>query len=394
MIYPVLYLGNILSILIKPEMKRDILLSVIHHEENIVPSWTMGFFNLQTAQRLLGEENVALDNFPKDEYRTGPTSPEDRLKNIRYSEKLDNYAIGVGQGANFAFGHAGPGEFRERLISWDENTRISQYETGVKKEVRTHPYFYQHFDYPLNTIEEARDIILPNPNDPGRYEGISEDVAFYKNQGYFTYANLNGIFSGIHYYFYPYDMLFLAMLEAKTALKILINKLIEFNLAAAENLLRTGVDCITFCDDLGDGRKLLFSPGLYRELFWPYHKDLCDLSHSYGAVVHMHSHGNIRRILPMLVEAGIDLINPLDVEEVGHLGPLKEAYGKKVTLVGGMSKYFFEWDRGTMHQFLTNVIQTGKPGGGFILMDTGGIPENVSQTRFNDYLEVSHQVRY
>jgi len=42
-------------------MKRDIMLSILNHEENVVPSWTMAFFSIPTAKRLLGEENVVTD---------------------------------------------------------------------------------------------------------------------------------------------------------------------------------------------------------------------------------------------------------------------------------------------------------------------------------------------
>lgn len=35
--------------------KRDLVLSALNHEENIVPLWTMGFENLSTAKRLIGD---------------------------------------------------------------------------------------------------------------------------------------------------------------------------------------------------------------------------------------------------------------------------------------------------------------------------------------------------
>ena len=38
--------------------KRDYMLSALHHEEALIPSWSMAFENIETAQRLLGEENT------------------------------------------------------------------------------------------------------------------------------------------------------------------------------------------------------------------------------------------------------------------------------------------------------------------------------------------------
>ena len=43
------------------ETKREQVLAALRHEEGTVPSWTMAFFNIETARRLLGEENVVTD---------------------------------------------------------------------------------------------------------------------------------------------------------------------------------------------------------------------------------------------------------------------------------------------------------------------------------------------
>lgn len=376
-------------------MKREIMLSILNHEENIVPSWTMSFFNTRVAKRLLGEENVITDFEPIIEYKVGGCDESNRKINIRYSEAVDNFAIGVGKGANFAFGHGGPGEFMDRIIKGDENYYISQFETGVKREVRFCPsYFYQHFNYPIDVLDKINNVYIPEANDEKRFNGIKEDVKYYKQNGYFTYANINGFFSGLHYFFYPFDKLFIAMLENKEELKILIKKLATFNLTSAEQLLKRGVDCITFCDDLGSGESLLFSPDLYKELFYPYHKQLADLCHSYGAFVHMHSHGNIMKIIDLIVEAGIDMINPIDPFEGMELSYLKEKYGDRITLVGGMDKFFFEWGKEKMNEYLTKIIKYGRKNGGYILMDSGGIPENISKEKYDFYRKISKKIRY
>ena len=185
---------------------------VINRKIEFIPSWTMGFFNVETARKLLGEKNVPDDIEPEEAYKFGPTSLENREKNIRYAEILDNFAIGVGKGGNFSFGHGGPGEFRERLIEKGEDYIITEHETGIKKRVNSNPYFYYYFDYPLMDLDCLDCLILPDAGDPGRYEGIQDDVEFYKSRGFFTYANLNGFFSAMHYFFYPYDKLFEDML--------------------------------------------------------------------------------------------------------------------------------------------------------------------------------------
>lgn len=108
---------------------------------------------------------------PQKEYKLGGADAENRLRNLRYARATDNYAIAVGKGGSFAFGHGGPGEFQDKLLQKNENEEISIYETGVKKLVRKHPHFYHNYDHPLESLDAAEDIVLPNASDPGKVQG-------------------------------------------------------------------------------------------------------------------------------------------------------------------------------------------------------------------------------
>ena len=58
-----------------------------------------------------------------------------------------------------------------------------------------------------------------------------------------------------------------------------------------------------------------------------------------------------------------------------------------------MHKHFFDWDAGTQRDYLKQVVSIGRKGGGYILMDTGGIPENVQPSGFDRFLEMSSRIR-
>jgi hypothetical protein len=71
----------------------------------------------------------------------------------------------------------------------------------------------------------------------------------------------------------------------------------------------TDVDAVRFMDDWGTQRRLLISPGTWREFFRPLYRDYCDLAHAHGKYVFMHSDGHILEIYPDLIEIGVDAIN-------------------------------------------------------------------------------------
>ena len=78
---------------------------------------------------------------------------------------------------------------------------------------------------------------------------------------------------------------------------------------------------VFFTDDLGTQTGPFMSPEIFREFFFPYYKELCDYTHSLGMHFFLHSCGNIEILMPQLIEAGVDVIHPIqkfamDQEEV------------------------------------------------------------------------------
>jgi hypothetical protein len=370
---------------------RERFFALVRDRQPHVLSWLMAFFNERVATELLGAHNVPADVIPTADWNFGASDRADWDAKVRYAQATGNCAAGVGWGTCIAFGHGGPGEFRDRLTEAGPQHRLSIYETGVKKEVRRDPHFYQHFDYPVRSRADWERLALPDPDDPARYRGIADEAAFYRQHDLIAYANLNGFFSGIHYFLYPYDELLADLILDPGFVQAMLERLGAWNLRAAENLLRCGVDVLTFCDDLGSGRSLLMRPALYRRFFLPWHSQLADLCHRYGALLHMHSHGNINLILPDLAAAGIDLLNPNDPDEGMDLPALKRAFGDRITFVGGLHKKFFAWDYAEQERFIRRLVADA--GGGLILMDAGGVPEGFPKAQFDRLMALFAKIK-
>ena len=359
---------------------REIFFDLINRKSNNAPKWFMSFFNEKTAQNLLGEDNVPNDCLLEFEFNLGGSNKSEWNKKINYAKACGHFAITAGFGACIAFGHGGPGEFAEHMTETGENYRISVFETGTKKEVKYNPHFYHHYDYPVNGPEDICKINLPDPRDDSRYIGLKEEAEYYKKHGYIVCASLNGFFSGLHYFLYPYDLLLADILLELEFIGEMLEILGNFNLAAAEEMLKRGIDMINFCDDLGTGTSMLISPELYRRFFFPWHKKLANLCHSYGAYLHMHSHGNINSVMDDIYKSGVDILNPCDPCDGMDLIELKKRYGDKIIFAGGINKFFFEWDKNKQSEYIEDLVK--KAGGGFILMDSGGVPENVTREQF------------
>lgn len=97
------------------------------------------------------------------------------------------------------------------------------------------------------------------------------------------------------------------------------------------------VHAILIGDDMGSQLDLMISPELVKEFVIPGAKRLIDLAHSYGVKVIYHSCGSIVRAIPLLIEAGVDVVHPIQALAKG-MNPehLKELFDGQVSFCGGV----------------------------------------------------------
>jgi hypothetical protein len=136
--------------------------------------------------------------------------------------------------------------------------------------------------------------------------------------------------------------------------------------AQARRALDRGADACFFGEDLGFNDGPFMSPAHFRELFVPGLRLQCENAHREGCPVFVHACGNLRPILGMMVDAGIDVYQAIQMYE--QIDEYKRAYGDRVTLMGGVDVHTLA--TGTTDDVRREVrfaLQHCAPGGGFIL---------------------------
>jgi len=97
------------------------------------------------------------------------------------------------------------------------------------------------------------------------------------------------------------------------------------------------IDIAQVTDDLGSQTGPLIGLDLYREFYAPHHKRFIDLCHEFGIAVFHHDDGSCRPFLPLLVEMGIDILNPVQWTCPGmDLHDLKASFGDRVCFHGAI----------------------------------------------------------
>jgi len=89
--------------------------------------------------------------------------------------------------------------------------------------------------------------------------------------------------------------------------------------------------------DFGTQRGLFISVKAYRDLYMPFHKQLNDFIHRHsGWKTFIHSCGSVYQLLPDFIEAGFDILNPVQCSAAEmEAMRLKREFGKDLVFWGG-----------------------------------------------------------
>jgi len=170
----------------------------------------------------------------------------------------------------------------------------------------------------------------------------------------------------------------------------LLDALLEVHLAGLAKICAAVgdvVDILKFGDDLGMDSGPFMAPAVYRKLFKPRHAQLCAFAHQHStAKVMLHSCGSIHALLPDLIEAGYDVINPVQTT-CRDMEPdkLKREFGRDICFWGGGCDTRTILNRATPAQVKEHVkqrLEIFAPGGGFVFTTVHNIlpdvpPQNI-----------------
>jgi uroporphyrinogen decarboxylase len=170
----------------------------------------------------------------------------------------------------------------------------------------------------------------------------------------------------------------------------LLDELMKRHLATLEKVCDSVgdiVDIIRFGDDLGMTQGPFMAPEIYRKLFKPRHKILCDYVKSHSKMhTFIHSCGSIALLMPDLIDAGIEIFNPVQTNSSG-MDPafLKKEFGKQCTFWGGGIETVGTLNDGPVEKIRDQVLQRMEifsRDGGFVFNTVHNIlpdvpPENI-----------------
>jgi uroporphyrinogen decarboxylase len=188
------------------------------------------------------------------------------------------------------------------------------------------------------------------------------------------------------------DLLIL-MLEDPDWFRDMVRTAAELVVRLAKLIIEAGYkpDAAFLFNDMAYRNGPLFSPKLYRECIFEWDKMVCDFFHSHDMPVIYHTDGDIHLLIPHLIEAGVNCLQPLEAKANMDVRELKAEYGDRLAFMGNIdTRKMADPDPRVVEEEIRSKLEVAKVGGGYIYHSDHSVPPIVN---FEQYCRVMELVK-
>ena len=190
-------------------------------------------------------------------------------------------------------------------------------------------------EHPLEKLTTLKEYYSPDPSEERLFNSAKKAIKKYGKE-YFILSDQGWcMFEKIHC-LRGYEKTLIDLISNRRFIENLLDMILEYQIAIAKKFVELGVDGGYTGDDFGGQNSLLFSPKLWREIFKHRYKKLWRVFKEANLPVFHHSCGDVREILPDMIEIGLDVLNPVQPQAM-PIEELADKYGRSLSFWGGIS---------------------------------------------------------
>ncbi len=219
----------------------------------------------------------------------------------------------------------------EKTSIWGYKVRVTPYSGGVYDEV---------IENPLAGKDDPGDIDSHDwpDDDTLDFSHFPEEIAAHRERAIIAPATWGAYFIA-SYVRGMQDLMMDFAIRPEYAEKLVrtIRERVLFFLDKMLTEVGDGIDIVYMADDFCSHRGPLFSPDVFRRLCVPYLQEAVDTAHKHGKLFLLHVCGGVRPLLPMIIDCGVDMLEPIQTRADG-MDPegLKRDFGEHLCFYGGM----------------------------------------------------------
>ena len=245
-------------------------------------------------------------------------------------------------------------------------------------------------DGPIKTLEDALHYVPPDPQASYRLGNLPAYVKRFKGEKAVIWCQRAEFMWAAD--LMRLDNLLVSFLEDKRLANEVLEISNEFAIALARRAVRAGADVVMLGDDYAYNSGPMMSPKVFKEFIQPRLARVVQVVKEEGAFCVKHSDGNLWPILDMIIETGVDAINPLEPVAGMDIADVKKKYGQRVCLIGNIDCGNL-LSNGTQEEVVNSVKDTllkAAPGGGYIMSSSNTIHSSVNPENYRAIINATH----
>ncbi len=234
----------------------------------------------------------------------------------------------------------------------------------------------------IKTPDDFKGYVPPDPHASHRWDSLKQLVARYKGQ-YAIGVHLNDVLS-IPRNLMGFQELMMAFLTEPELVRNLVELSVDLNIELAKEAARHGADFVFTGDDYSSSDAPFMAPETFRNLMYPGLKRVFKGFRDHGLPIIKHTDGNVMPLLDMILDAGIDCLDPIDPLGNMDIGVMKRDYSDQIALKGNVN-CATTLVNGTVADVVREtlkVITAAAPGGGLILSSSNSIHSSVNPANY------------
>jgi uroporphyrinogen decarboxylase len=250
------------------------------------------------------------------------------------------------------------GEYTDEWgVGWKANRYETKFGPGIYTEIVGHPLAQE------NAIDN---YVPPDPHRAELYSHSAKTIRAHKDEYWIVGVTVCTIFETA-WALRGLETLLMDLLVNPDIADAILDIPYNYHLAAAKRLVEMGADMVWTGDDVGTQRGMLLSPDIWRRLLKPrmahFIRTLKEINPT--VKVAYHSDGDIRQIIPDLIEIGLDVLNPV---QPACMDPaeLKKKYGDHLCFWGSIDEQHtlpFGSPQDVRNEVIQRLETIGKNGG-------------------------------
>ncbi|MSS74003.1 MAG: hypothetical protein EXS64_21340 [Candidatus Latescibacteria bacterium] len=283
--------------------------------------------------------------------------------------------------------------FPIRVLERNETFIVETTSTGgVRKNFRDYSTTPEVVDWPIKGRADWDQIKKRLEPDYTRVDWVSARTGFERarEEGKFITFNAAMGYDMFQAYLKTEDLL-VALVTEEDWVREMFRTHAALLVVMADIMIKKGFgfDGAFLYNDMGCRNGPLFSPETYRRTLLETDRMVCGFFHGHGMPVILHSCGDVRKLIPHLIEAGFDCLQPLEVKAGMDLRELKPLYGDRMAFMGGIDvRAMASDDPRRIEEEIRSKFEVAKRGGGYIYHSDHSIPKNVSLEQYQRVMEL------